>query len=452
MCILAGALSGCLLAAALPPANQWWLGPLCLVPVLVAVRGAGLLRGFLGGISVPVAAVAIISSGLLYPGPASPGNPKWVWVGCGFFGFLIAIVCCVQAETKLTGWRRTALLAATAVGLEFSLFPILPAHLALTQYRMPGMMMLAGIGGIWLVSLLLWFANAAFTEALSGRRYRLGAVAAGLLALGYGLALWPHGIPGHTVRVAAVQTDETDIQTLRDLNARAGRQGAALAVWPEFSGIEGAPGGNPSGLCKLSSQVGEPPYVTSYRDAFEPLPHNTAALFSAGSCSAVYYKRKVFGGERNMHTPGTKPVAVDWPGHGRLGMNICYDSCYPRVLGETAGLSGVSLIALPTIDPDSPNGFVAAVHAAFTPFRAAESGTPIVRAVGTAYSTMVDGYGRIAAEMGPGTNRVLIADLPLGRRWTLYSVLGDWVLYLCLGYVALELGVAIRSWIRIRSQ
>ncbi|HWA82115.1 MAG TPA: nitrilase-related carbon-nitrogen hydrolase, partial [Fimbriimonadaceae bacterium] len=159
--------------------------------------------------------------------------------------------------------------------------------------------------------------------------------------------------------------------------------------------------------------------------------------------SAWYFKRKVFGGESNMHTPGTVPVAVPWPGHPDLGLGICYDSCYPRMMADTAA-KGAGLIALPTIDPDATDCFIAAAHAAFTPFRAAESGISIVRADGIAYSQIVDNSGHIVAEMGPRREGFLVGSAPTDRRWTLYSLLGDWVLYLCGVYV---LGMA--GWNRL---
>ncbi|MFI5387191.1 MAG: nitrilase-related carbon-nitrogen hydrolase [Fimbriimonadales bacterium] len=437
-----------LLALALPPGDQWWLGPACLAPLLSAVAGQGLIRGFVAGILAPAVTALVVQSNLLYHVRGDQGGSQWVWVGCGFFGFLIAILSSVASESKLAGWRRVLLLGSLAVVLEFALFPILPAHLALTQYRSGGMLVVAGIGGIWLVSLLLWLANAAFAEALqrvgNGPAIAMLAILAGV----YGLAFLPRGQTGALARVAAIQTDSTDTKSLEKLNGEAGRRGAELAVWPEFSGMEIAPPGKTEGLRNLSAEPGQAAFVTTFRDTFRPLPHNTAALFHRGTESAWYFKRKVFGGEVNMHTPGTRGIAVPWPGHPNLGLDICYDSCYPRMIAETASLPDVGLIAHPTIDPDATNCFIAAVHEAFTPFRAAEQGVAIVRADGIAHSAIVDNAGKIVAESGPRSETILVGDVRLSRRWTLYSLLGDWVLYLCGAWVLWEIGrwfFAIRS-------
>lgn len=429
-------MSGLLLALSLPPIGFGWLAGICLVPLLAAVSGQGLLRGFVGGITVPFVAAAVVQSGLFFRVEPDLGSANWLYTGFGFFGFGIAVVACVAAETKSAGWRRVAILGALAVVLELALFPILPAHLALTQFRQAGMLLLASAGGIWSVSLLLWAVNVAIAEALRGQDRRPSLILAGVLALTYGVGYFPRPDRGAQTKVSAVQTQATDPATLRKWNALAGSEGATLSVWPEFSGLEIVPRGDTVDLRALSAGPGQPPFVTTFRDDYQPLPHNVAALFDRGTESDWYFKRKVFGGETNMHTPGTKAVSVPWPGHPDLGLGICYDSCYPRMMADSSAPEDTGLIALPTIDPDATDCFVAAVHAAFTPFRAAESGIAIVRADGIAYSQVVDNTGRILAELGPRKEGVLTASVSTTRRWTLYSLLGDWVLYFCAAYLA----------------
>jgi apolipoprotein N-acyltransferase len=101
----------------------------------------------------------------------------------------------------------------------------------------------------------------------------------------------------------------------------------------------------------------------------------------------------------------------------------------------------VSLIALPTIDPASPHAFVAAIHSAFTTFRASELGVAIVRADGSAYSVAVAPNGRILAIAPPGEG-MITASVPLKARWTPYKALGDWMLYICGAVVLWGIGTA----------
>lgn len=60
--------------------------------------------------------------------------------------------------------------AALATLLEAVLLVKLPAHLALSQYRNAFFVQLASIGGIWMVSFLIWWANFALANCLQGDR------------------------------------------------------------------------------------------------------------------------------------------------------------------------------------------------------------------------------------------------------------------------------------------
>jgi hypothetical protein len=187
--------------------------------------------------------------------------------------------------------------------------------------------------------------------------------------------------------------------------------------------------GDTSKLEHLASSKLTPPFVTSYRDGHSPMPHNTATLFSVGRKSEPYFKRKLFGSESGMHSPGTKAVATPFLGT-KVGLNICFDSCYPSIIRDTVR-AGAEIIALPTIDPDSPFGFFAANHAAFTPIRAAEEGVSIVRADGYAFSTIADPDGQVLAQLPEIAEAEAHAAVPLKGHWTVYRWAGDWFLYAC---------------------
>lgn len=236
-----------------------------------------------------------------------------------------------------------------------------------------------------------------------------------------------------------LQLNDPDEESLLRMHRAASTQLPRFVVWPEFAGIVFTSRANTHRLQAISLQTA--PVVTSFQDDFAPLPHNVAALFSQGRQIGAYNKRKLFGGESKMHSPGTQPAAVDYGG-GLLGLNICFDSCYPAVIRETASLPGVNVIALPSIDPYGSNNFIAAMHGAYTPFRAAENGVAIIKCDGMAYSQAVDASGQILAELSPG-NQVKVIAVPTERRKTLYSLMGDWVLWLLGLAVSLRFGVEI---------
>src|SRR5207244_4235868 len=134
-----------------------------------------------------------------------------------------------------------------------------------------------------------------------------------------------------------------------------------------------------------------------------------AALFSRTGESRRYFKRKPFGGETQMHVAGSQAIAV--PLDGRLiGLNICFDSCFPSVMRDTARL-GARVIVLPSMGPETPYGWIQAIHGAYTPFRSAELGIPIGRAEVTAFAMITDSSGRIVAQAPPGYRGPLVATV-----------------------------------------
>ncbi|OJU62468.1 MAG: hypothetical protein BGO01_08275 [Armatimonadetes bacterium 55-13] len=428
--VVGSLISGALFALALPPADVWWLAWFAFVPLLLAARGRGFVAGFIGGLVALTSSAICIRAGWFYSLKSFSGLDAWVYTGCLFYGFTVAIVAGAWAdkgsEHKPLWWY-----AAFATMLEACLLVQLPAHLALTQYRQPCLLYMASIGGIWLVSFFLWLANFALARCLSSGKYLL----AGVLPVAL---LGVAGIQKVTVnqkvpqaRVGILQSEATDEESLTKLHQKASRLAdGGLVVWPEFGGLVLAPRGDTTALQAIASAPGASAIVTSYNDDFAPRPHNVASLISKDSVSAPYYKIHLFGGEITMHTPGSSPVAAPGPS-GNVGLSICFDSCFPVLMRETAALPGVTMIALPTIDPPSTHHFIAAVHAAFLPFRAAENGVAMIRDDGYAYSMIVDSDGQIVFEAKDG--EVVGAANVTGRRQTMYSKIGDLFLYICIG-------------------
>jgi len=421
--IIGSAVSGLMLAWALPLGEQAWLAWFALVPLIVVTRDRNIIVGVFGALGAVTVAALLASSGVLYLHRAA-GDSTVIYGACGKFALVVGVV--MAANSDVGAWRRPAwFFAALATLVEASQLIDLPAHLALTQYRQLPLLQIASVGGIWAVSFLLWWSN--FQIARLPIKPMLGWI--GCVAA---LSLFSQRIgvnaEGPLQSFAAIQVSDADEKNLTALHREASRGSPEFVVWPEFAGMPFV-GASDSGLRQLAASVGMAPLITSIRDSFLPLPHNVAALFRNGKESARYAKRKLFGGEKSMHTPGDAAVAVPYD-NGTVGLCICFDSCFPESIRETARLPGVTVIALPTIDPPTANYFMAGMHAAYTPFRSAESGVAFVRSDGNAYSQIVDATGRIVAEQGPGDG-VLSGRVAVGRRWTLYRVLGDWFLLVC---------------------
>jgi apolipoprotein N-acyltransferase len=438
------AISGILFLLSLPPADVMWLGWLALAPLFTAVVGRGLAIGALSGLGVCLFAAYLSTTGIFYLWDRLEGDPGWHYVGFLLFGIVMSIVCGALGELKRVGLRHAIMLAALAVLLEAALLLYLPAHLALTQYKSPAMMRLAEVTGIWGVSFLVWFSNLALAVLPHARPLKIAqhAAVAWVVILMATTVLWRWPQPlapdeatfhqGHSegqVVVAVLQTTSMELEDLERLNREATRLGADLVIWPELSATGAVAGGDTEQVRELSASAGQAAFVTTFPDAASPMPYNVASLFNGGRESDRYKKRKPFGGESKMHQAGSEARSVAWE-RGQLGLNVCFDSCFPNVMRETSRLQDVTLIALPCMGPETPYGFVQAIHGAYTPFRSAENGVPIARGESSAFAMITDSRGRILAEAPAGYVGPLLAAVELERRPTLYRQFGDWFLIL----------------------
>ena len=118
---------------------------------------------------------------------------------------------------------------------------------------------------------------------------------------------------------------------------------------------------------------------------------------------------------------------------GRVGMLICFDTCFPPGVRQSAR-GGTQILAVPNYDPPTPGATLHHLHAAVDPFRAVENGVAIVRADPNGRSQILDPQGRTVVEAPLYRAEALVADVPLGSgSGTLYTRLGDWFAYACVG-------------------
>jgi apolipoprotein N-acyltransferase len=437
-------LSGFLLAAAMPPADRQYLGWVCFIPLLASLRGARLAYAVLAPLASGFFAAYLTLTGLFYPWARLEGEEAWHY--SGFLLYLLALAPAFVGATLINErtWARAALLASAFVCAESLLLLYLPAHLALTQYRSPAMLALTPWIGIWGVSWTLWFFQVGvalnWDRAVSSRRlgWPVAIQGTGLLAV-FGAAVWVHPqrpsrangtVANGEIRLAAIQSVLPEVEKMAAWSGDAKSEGAGFVVWPELSAVAIAAGGRTENLKELSASPSQPAFVTTFPDDSNPKPFNTASVFFSGQETPRYRKRKPFGGESQQHQAGTLPVAVQ-SGGSSVGLNICFDSCFPNVIRDTASLGDLGFIALPCMGPESPYGVIQAIHGAFTPFRSAELGIPIARGESSAFAMITDADGRIVAEAKPGFEGFITGDVGKARRWTLIKAVGDWPLYAC---------------------
>ena len=449
-------LTGVLFALSLPPFNQEWLGWGAFVPLLWAARkrtpleaiGLGMLAGAACG-------------GVLAGWHHDTARLFWAYIPFLWLAFLFGVVALASARAP-KNWNppaRVLIIASVGVGGEWlTSFLPLPLNIALCQYQDLPLLQLASVTGIWGVSFLLWWVNAALFEAVQSRRLGPLALGAGMAALTLGGGAFalrqPPARPG--LRVAAIQdlTGEEvgDLAPVPPATADrtqmtkdAAADGAKLIVWSEESlGGEFSPNDPQDETRRLARSL-KTALVVGYSDDAKPKPFNCAAYLAPTGAvlQPVHHKVHLYLAEQQTNQAGHSATVAQTK-HGPLGLEICFDSCYTGTTRRTVQL-GARLIAMPNYDPPTPHGILHRLHGAMLPFRAAENAVPFVRADSNGLSQIIDAHGRILAQAPLYRPDVLIAAVPLGDGLgTLFTRWGDWLAYVCLAIDAAGLVAVFR--------
>jgi apolipoprotein N-acyltransferase len=413
-------------------------------------------------------------------------------------GGAVVVALVYLADRLIVGPRAsfagTLFLPAAMTGLELFSSMGNPfgtwGALAYTQARAPALVQLVSVTGLWgLTFVMAWFAtvaNWAFEHRDERRRILPGvAVYAGgwvaILAFG-ALRLAGAGSVGERVRVAGItvagevaagreaglsrlikgeafgdedwrafaEASRAVNEELLRLSEREAGSGAKLILWSEGNAVVLAEELE-SFVARGSALARERGVwlgmsVASFTPSVERMLRNELILVGPDGAVAWRYvkSRPVPGWEADHSIPGsTELPLIQAPGVGHLGGAICFDGDFPSVFASTSE-RGLELLLLPSSDWRG----ISPLHTRQAVFRAVERGFSMVRQVNQGLSVAVDGYGRVYGELDHFTTeeRVLRAELPVGRVPTLYARIGDSV-GLLSGLVALGwgCGAAVRG-------
>lgn len=443
--VLLALLTGFLFAFSLPPHDWEWLGWVAFVPLFIAAQGRRPLEavglGMLAG-----AACGVTQAGWSH----DTSRLFWAYIPFLWLSFLFGVVALAAAKVP-AGWnpvKRTLFITCVGVGGEWlTSFLPLPLNIALCQHRALPLIQMADFTGIWGISFLLWWVNAALTEAFLSRRLVPAGIGLGLvlLSLGYGLPIVWVTPSALTPRLTVAAIQDLTGEEVGDLAARAAptdraqmtwqavARGAKLVVWSEESlGGEFSPGDPKDETRRLARQL-RTPLVVGYSDDALPKPFNCAAYLAADGAvlSPAHHKIHLYLAERETNQSGNRATTVRTP-QGAVGLEICFDSCYTNTTRETVR-QGARLIAMPNYDPPTPHGVLHRLHGAMLPFRAVENRVPFVRADSNGLSQIINPSGAIVAQSPLFAPDVLVGAMELGSgRGTLFTRFGDWLAYLCL--------------------
>ncbi|HUP38073.1 MAG TPA: apolipoprotein N-acyltransferase [Candidatus Limnocylindria bacterium] len=479
--VLAGA--GALGALAFPGSNWAALAWIWLVPALVSgatrPRRAALLDGWLTGTVFYVLLLRWLDYTFRHYS-AIPWPLTWLPIVAlaAYCGLYVGVVAGAVA------WLRDRLGAGPALTLAPPLWVVgewlrgwlmggFPwGLLGYSQHAQLPVIQIAELGGVYAVSLLIVAVNAALAGllALGPRRAAPGAAAALVLlvaALAFGLHTVARASAGGagSVEVAVIQPsiaqtikwDPTRHAQILDIYERLTREAArarpAVVLWPETATTIFLRG-DPvllERLSRLSEEVATPILVGSLDRREGPRGQflNSAFLLTGQGITAKYDKIHlvpfgeyvplagllgwVKGWAEFISEFGVGDTETVFPLAGApFGTVICYEVIFPELFRGFVA-RGAGFMANITNDAWFGETSGPWQHLGMLPLRAVEHRVAIARAANTGVSAFVEPTGRIGPMLPLLERGVLHRRIPLRDRTTLYTRLGDWLVYTCAG-------------------
>lgn len=133
---------------------------------------------------------------------------------------------------------------------------------------------------------------------------------------------------------------------------------------------------------------------------------------------------------------GTHPISV----------SICYEDIFPEQIRMlmNGGRNHRIPEAMFNLTDDSwyGNTVEPMEHLVIASFRAIEHRRPLVRSTTTGISAIVDPVGRLTHRTGQWTKETLVDRIPMMQGCTAYTMLGDWIGWLCAILALLSIGRA----------
>ena len=129
---------------------------------------------------------------------------------------------------------------------------------------------------------------------------------------------------------------------------------------------------------------------------------------------------------------GSESVVIDSVS-GKIGCALCFDSIYEKVIIDSVR-NGAELIAISTNDSWFSDSAALDMHNAQARLRAIESGRYVVRSANTGISSIIDPMGNVVKELGALERGYVVSDVSLRDQSTLYTVIGNLFVYLCVAF------------------
>lgn len=496
---IAGSCGG-LLALISPPVNLHWVHWVSFVPVFWCLRADRFWENFAVGWAYGAFALTLIFGWVvqtiaLYSNIPSPVAFALLLLGAGaLFGWLyLPAWIAVHPLRKRFGAWWVVLFPTILVAAEFfvSFIIIFPYQMGVAHYQSLAIWQLASVTGVWGVSWLVGFVNAALGEVVyrmrEGEPFPAIPVAAAALTFlaAFGWGSWRYQRveamlqANEPLKMAQLQSPHDMVYRLstsarhsfeewvhRTAKLKIGE--VDLAVWPEGAspydmnkGLAAETVGDLARHYQMEMIVGggtrertDDPTLGSKVKQF-----NSVFYFDETGEVAGRYDKIVpllFGEYLpwwldwlhdyvqgiGSFDAGDVPVVFETD-HGRMASPICYEAIFGNLCRQ---YPDVDLFV--TVTNDAWFGDTAAPHqhGMLAALRATELGVPMVRSAYSGISFVVEPHGRMHAQTKPFEEVIRVVEVRLGTVPTMYGRFGDWFAWACvIALIGLTLVEARRS-------
>ncbi len=329
--------------------------------------------------------------------------------------------------------------------------------LGASQWNQPATLAPASLGGVWLVSFLVAAVNTAVVGMILLRSRRMVALPLVLSVLGPAWFWWgPGPAPGAIVRIALVQPGDVAEATARQAASEALTEGLAgqrvdLVVWGESSvGVDLA--SHPETLRRLVDlrrRIGADVLVNVDARVSGGGIYKSSVLIGSDGVRGSYSKTRLvpFGeyvplrpllewATRHTDAAGEDRRRGDGPVVLRtdslaLGPLISFETTFSDLPRRVVRL-GADLLAYQSSTSSYQGSWAQPQLASMAAVHAVEVGHPAVHTGLSGVSSAFDARGDQLGWLPAAERGVLVVDVPLGSRTTLYDRLGDWPIMLSL--------------------
>jgi apolipoprotein N-acyltransferase len=461
--------SGLLFWASFHPLNAGPVGYVALIPLLIYSQVASGRKAFFCAWAGGYVAFALGYLWFAYTVPAGPFLVAF-YMGLWFPAFTWAV--------KRVGilWSPVIWLAIEV--LRSTLFGGLPwLLLGYTQHEQIHVIQIADLGGIWLVTLLVAFVNAAIVHP--SKAAKVAAAAALAASFLYGvwrlpqiemvdgpkLAIIQPNIP-QSLKGASLQDKEIARKNYRihyDLTMQAAEEKPDLIIWPEASvyrGIYVNMDADPhwleigwlGALIAPAEETGTETLmgalVTEERTGKDDEYTNSALRVQPGKGITGRYNKihlvpfaeqywifkpivQAISGLRLAQMKAGEEIPVWELGEHKYGAQICYEAIFPEISREIARKGATFTVNISNDGWFKSSGELDQVLA-MARFRSIENRIQVVRATNTGISAFIEPTGRLQKVLEVDgkvkeVGGVLAGRIKVTKVSSPYRVLGDWV-------------------------